>query len=89
MEIGNVTKQRIEDFTQEQAARYLDDARADMAVYMQDFISDLMEKGMDEAEAYAKACERAFTLSRDVFFSNSACNANVSEITSFSMSNYS
>ena len=28
---------------------------------------------------------RAFTLSRDVFFSNSACNANVSEITSFSL----
>jgi len=57
MEIGNETKQRIEDFTQEQAARYLDDARADMAVFMQDFISDLMEKGMGEAEAYAKACE--------------------------------
>ena len=29
--------------------------------------------------------DRAFTLSRDVFFSNSACNANVSEITSFSL----
>jgi|GEM_PF-2580883 len=55
--LNEQTKRRIADFTQEQAARYLEDAQDDMAVYMHDFIADLMEKGMSEDDAFEKACE--------------------------------